>query len=193
MSLLLYAIHSDSKVWDLRWRSSVSKQMNLPPLNVPLPGISVILQMYLWILVFARTQPRLIEKTAFHPRPSPTFKRCFSSLTKFHFNPPQLSVADVEALYKIYSKDFLMFGYSPQLYKDIASWNKFVFQCGLKKACCIFSDQPWKILIVRKKNKSESPKKGFPAWNDFLWDFFWWGKIWTEKGNADEDGNCRCE
>ena len=31
MSLLLYAIHSDSKVWDLRWRSPVSNQMNIPP------------------------------------------------------------------------------------------------------------------------------------------------------------------
>ena len=32
----------------------------------------------------------------------------------------QLSVEDVEALVKVYKKDFLMFGYSPQQYKDIA-------------------------------------------------------------------------
>ena len=32
----------------------------------------------------------------------------------------QLSVEDVEALFKVYKKDFLMFGYSPQQYKDIA-------------------------------------------------------------------------
>ena len=37
------------------------------------------------------------------------------------FSFPQLSVADVEALYMIYRKDFLMFGYSPQVYKDTAS------------------------------------------------------------------------
>ena len=39
----------------------------------------------------------------------------------FILSPLQLSVADVEGLYKIYKKDFLMFGYSPQLYQDAAS------------------------------------------------------------------------
>ena len=32
----------------------------------------------------------------------------------------QLSVEDVEALVKVYKKDFLMFGYSPEQYKEIA-------------------------------------------------------------------------
>ena len=37
------------------------------------------------------------------------------------FSLPQLSVADVEALYMIYKRDFQMFGYSPKLYKETAS------------------------------------------------------------------------
>ena len=32
----------------------------------------------------------------------------------------QVSATDVDALYEVYKKDFLMFGYSAQVYKDIA-------------------------------------------------------------------------
>ena len=32
----------------------------------------------------------------------------------------QVSASDVDALYEVYKKDFLMFGYSAQVYKDIA-------------------------------------------------------------------------
>jgi len=57
-----------------------------------------------------------------HLRENPTKthrKDSISSSAVTYFQ--KLSVADVEALFMIYKKDFQMFGYSPQLYKDTAS------------------------------------------------------------------------
>ena len=76
--------------------------------------------MSLWMQASMKTQPKEKSNQRFPALPPPILKRYLNNQGCLKCIKFQLSVEDVEALFKVYEKDFLMFGYSPQQYKDIA-------------------------------------------------------------------------
>ena len=151
VSILLYAICCDSKIWNLQWGFAVNQTNCLSLRNISYSVVCFTKEwcfgekLKLWNTLIFRYINRLANISLDpHLRENPTKTHRTNSISPsantyfqkvlfvvvtfviFSFSsssilPLQLSVADVEGLYKIYKKDFLMFGYSPQLYKDAAS------------------------------------------------------------------------
>ena len=136
--ILLYPVRSDSKIWDLRWWSLVNQT------KPSFPHKHIIRRRFINRLANISLDSSLRENR------SKTRANISSSALEYFQKVPllkiskqllhcqilQLSVADVESLYELYEKDFLMFGYSPESYKDAAaSWFLlFCFGWRLKAA-----------------------------------------------------------